>query len=167
VKLWLFHAAAPPPNKFFIFCIYTLLQCNSLQQHFFNNIPLLFVICINTFSELVWGLGECDMGRGTRWGPSIINSDKSHVTWGITLISSTCIHLVLESCDQIGWQSPVFWWFHKMNCEAIGTCLGMPDGEQQAICPRNANHYQPKDDRLEPEPLECWQKRVNRVAQSV
>jgi hypothetical protein len=33
----------------------------------------------------------------------------------------------LKSCDQIGWQvsfqSPVFWWFRKMNCEAVGVCL--------------------------------------------
>jgi hypothetical protein len=40
---------------------------------------LLFAICINTLRKLVWGLGECDMGRGTQWCPSVINSDKSQV----------------------------------------------------------------------------------------
>jgi hypothetical protein len=36
-------------------------------------------------------------------------------------------YLLLKSCDQIGWQvsfqSPVFWWFRKMNCEVVGKCL--------------------------------------------
>jgi hypothetical protein len=36
-------------------------------------------------------------------------------------------YLVLKSCDQIGWQvlfqSPVFWWFRKMNCKAVVMCL--------------------------------------------
>jgi hypothetical protein len=45
----------------------------------FYNMPLLFAICVNTFSKLVWGLGECDMGRGSQWCPSVINSDKSQV----------------------------------------------------------------------------------------
>jgi hypothetical protein len=47
--------------------------------YIFFNIPLLFAICINTFSKLVWGLGECDMGRGTQWCLSVINSEKSQV----------------------------------------------------------------------------------------
>jgi hypothetical protein len=45
----------------------------------FLYILLLFAICINTFSKLVSGLGECDMGRGTQWCPSVINSVKSQV----------------------------------------------------------------------------------------
>jgi hypothetical protein len=46
---------------------------------FLLNIPLLFAICINAFSRLVWGLVECDMGRSTQWCPSVINNDKSQV----------------------------------------------------------------------------------------
>jgi hypothetical protein len=42
-------------------------------------IPLLFAMCINTSSKLVWGLGEFDMGRGTQRCLFVINSGKRQV----------------------------------------------------------------------------------------